>query len=119
MEYLHNRQLPILHRDIKPENLLICQDHHCKLADFGAANFLDGQRLSYSGTEEYMAPEVLEHRPHGMPYDIWCLGILSYELLTGEVPKIGQPYPDFLSRAAEDFVKKLLVVDQLKRMTLG
>lgn len=59
LEYLHNRKSPILHRDIKPENLLIGEDHHCRLADFGSANILDGQRLSYVGTEDYMAPEII------------------------------------------------------------
>ena len=77
---------------------------------------MDGQRLSYRGTEEYMAPEVLSHQPHGRPYDIWCLGMLTYELLAGEVRKAYQgepePYPDYLSRAAEDVIKKLLTVDQ-------
>ena len=66
-----------------------------------------------------MAPEVLQHQPHGKPYDIWCIGVLTYELLTGEVPKEGKPYPDFLSRAAEDLIKKILVVDQEKRMTMN
>ncbi len=50
LEYLHSRESPILHRDIKPENLLIDSEGNCKLADFGSANILDGQRRSYVGT---------------------------------------------------------------------
>jgi serine/threonine protein kinase len=56
LEYLHSRVSPILHRDIKPENLLLDSEGNCKLADFGSANMLDGQRNSYVGTLEYMAP---------------------------------------------------------------
>lgn len=59
MDYLHNRDSPILHRDIKPENLLIDSNGNCKLADFGSANLLNGQRTSYVGTDDYMAPEML------------------------------------------------------------
>ena len=51
VEHLHTRPNPIIHRDIKPQNLLICENNHCKLADFGSANFLIGERLSYKGTE--------------------------------------------------------------------
>jgi serine/threonine protein kinase len=48
------------------------------LADFGSANLLDGQRLSYVGTLGYMAPEVTECQPHGIPFDNWSLGVLIY-----------------------------------------
>lgn len=100
LEYLHNKNNPILHRDIKPQNLLIGEDHHCRLADFGSANVLEGIRTSYVGTECYMAPEVIERQPHGVPYDVWCVGILIYELLTGEVWTEKQVYPAYLSRAS-------------------
>lgn len=67
------------------------------------------------------------NEPHGMPFDIWCIGTLIYELLTGDMPikadkdKPKEPpkdYPDFISRAAEDLMKKLLQRDPEKRMTI-
>lgn len=54
IEYLHRRPTPIIHRDIKPENILISENDHCKLADFGSAGILDTVRASYAGTEKRM-----------------------------------------------------------------
>lgn len=118
LEYLHSRPCPILHRDIKPENLLIDAEGNCKLADFGSANMLDGTRNSYVGTEEYMAPEMQKCLPHGIQLDVWTLGVLIYELLTGSVPGEEEHFPSYLSRPAEDVIKKLRNKDQNQRMTL-
>jgi serine/threonine protein kinase len=64
------------------------KEGNIKLCDFGwaaEANIRES-RLSYCGTVDYMAPEMLKNEPHDYSLDIWCLGILLYELLHGHAP---------------------------------
>ena len=87
MEYLHGKG--IIHRDIKPENLLIDGKGHLKLADFGWSNYFksDAQRTTFCGTLDYLAPEMVESgHQHDHMVDIWAVGVLVYELLTGKSP---------------------------------
>ena len=77
-----------IHRDIKPENLLIDHENMLKICDFGwcvQANNSE-QRNTFCGTLEYMAPEMLQNTPHNHTLDVWCLGILLYELVHGQAP---------------------------------
>ena len=85
----------IIYRDLKPENVLVCADGHIKLCDFGlAAVGLTASPTHASstgkavlvGTTEYMAPEVLRRVTCGQAVDIWALGVLLYEMVTGEAP---------------------------------
>lgn len=81
----------IIYRDIKLENILLDEDGHIILTDFGLSReFLpteSGERRAYSfcGTIEYMAPEVVKggNTGHDIAVDWWSLGVLTYELLTG------------------------------------
>ena len=85
----------IVHRDIKPENVLMDTRGRVKIADFGIAKILGGQAGDFSitgnhevmGTPHYMAPEQVE-RPSEVDHraDIYSLGVVFYELLTGELP---------------------------------
>lgn len=87
VKYLHD--LGIIHRDIKPENLLLDERFELKLCDFGWAARLEAEsdlRSSICGTYEYMSPEVLGLVPHGKKTDIWCLGILLFEMMFGSPP---------------------------------
>jgi serine/threonine protein kinase len=85
IQYLHHRN--IIHRDLKPENLLFDDNFTVKLCDFGWSCEVekDEVRTSVCGTYEYMSPEVVFERRHDFKVDIWCLGILLYEFLTGRV----------------------------------
>lgn len=91
-QYLHSMDPPIIHRDIKPENILLDSNNSVKLADFGWSNFFneDRRRLTYCGTPEYLAPEMIKQCGHDKSLDIWNLGVLMFELLTGSPPFEGQ-----------------------------
>lgn len=83
--YLHSRNPIIIHRDIKPENQQIAGDT-LKVADFGWSNIKDQKRVTYCGTPDYLAPEMIQESGHTEKQDVWTLGILMYELLAGKAP---------------------------------
>ena len=85
----------ILHRDVKPENVLIEATGNIKLLDFGLASQIRSTVMKLSrtvdanamaGTRPYMSPEQFKSKPAGPPSDIWALGIVFYEMITGELP---------------------------------
>ena len=96
LEYLH--QQSVIHRDLKPENVLIAADGHIKVTDFGAAKRVEGRTMSFCGTAEYLAPEVIMRKGHGKAVDWWTVGILLYELLVGKSPfQAAAPYAIYTS----------------------
>lgn len=86
IKYLHDQR--IIHRDIKPENLLLDEAFDVKVCDFGWSCYLDENsvRSTICGTYEYMPPEIVNEQYHTSKVDIWCLGILLYEMLHGKAP---------------------------------
>jgi predicted Ser/Thr protein kinase len=100
LQYAH--EAGIVHRDIKPENVLLDRRGRVKIADFGIAKILTGKQTDYTltgpmqvvGTWHYMAPEQLEN-PLGLDHraDIYSLGVLLYEMLTGQRPVGRFPMP--------------------------
>ncbi len=83
----------IIHRDIKPDNILVSTNGEIKVADLGVARLDDGRKLTAQGailgTMEYCSPEYLMHGSLDMRSDIYALGLLGYELITGTKPYQG------------------------------
>src|SRR5437588_8582902 len=92
LQFAHNQG--IIHRDIKPSNILMRDDHYVYLADFGLAKTLEGgstitQTGNLLGTPEYMAPELADG-PATTSSDLYALGILLYQMVTGQLPFSGE-----------------------------
>ena len=93
LQYAHDKG--VVHRDIKPENILLAKSGEVKIADFGLAKLMRRETKDYTltgegqvmGTPQYMAPEQIEH-PQEVDHraDIYSLGVVFYQMLTGELP---------------------------------
>lgn len=111
IEYMHSRG--VIHRDLKPENVLLDDNMHVKITDFGTAKLLTDPReprpppeetssseesraASFVGTAEYVSPELLTDKTAGKASDIWAYGCIIYQLLAGRPPfKAGTEYLTF------------------------
>jgi hypothetical protein len=91
----------VLHLDLKPENVLVTRDGLVKVADFGVASLTNaaGQAISAGGTLGYMPPEQLRGEKVDARSDVWALGALAYEALTGAVPFASDTIEGALYRA--------------------
>ena len=135
LEYIHS--LGIVHRDLKPENLLLTHDHILKIIDFGLSNYFQKDQLELletpCGSPCYASPEMLSGQSYnGFKIDIWASGIILFAMLCGFLPfdhkdndklflKILEckiQYPKNLSKMAKDLLKKILVPDPNKRITI-
>ncbi len=96
LDYMHKHG--IVHRDLKPENVMVDAQDHVKLIDFGIAMKQDARRLTFvnlsatMGTPDYISPEQVKGQRGDQRSDIYALGIMLYEMLTGRVPFV-EPNP--------------------------
>jgi serine/threonine-protein kinase len=92
LDHAHRRGL--VHRDVKPENVLVTTEGVVKVADFGLARaYADGRQTqagTVTGTVQYLAPEQIRGEPADPRSDLYSLGIVSFELLTGRLPFTGE-----------------------------
>ena len=138
LNYCHMRK--VCHRDLKLENFIFenaSPDSEIKLIDFGLSKvYMDGMVMhNVLGTSYYVAPEVLAGS-YGIECDLWGLGVLAFMLLSGQAPFSGATDADIMklvrigkysfspsglwrgvSKPAQDFIKKLLVINPKDRMT--
>ena len=132
--YLHNMKPIIIHRDIKPENVLLAENLVAKLTDFGWSNYMqeDEKRKTVCGTPIYLSPEIIKEEGHDEKVDIWCIGVLLFELMTGSVPFQGNDldtlkenilhlkitWPKDINIEAKNLIKKILKSDPAARISL-
>ncbi|XP_045303899.1 death-associated protein kinase 2 isoform X4 [Leopardus geoffroyi] len=140
VNYLHAKK--IAHFDLKPENIMLLDKNipipHIKLIDFGLAHEIeDGVEFkNIFGTPEFVAPEIVNYEPLGLEADMWSIGVITYILLSGASPFLGDTKQETLanitavsydfdeeffsqtSELAKDFIRKLLVKETRKRLTI-
>jgi serine/threonine protein kinase len=133
VQYLHTREPAIIHRDIKPENIFLDRDGCVKLGDFGWSSLNDNVRSTYCGTLDYLAPEMIHRTGHDTRLDLWNLGVLLFELLTGRAPfesktqeelfdkiqKVKVGFPKNFPSSAKDLVKSLLKTNPQDRISIA
>jgi serine/threonine protein kinase len=119
----------LVHRDVKPQNVLITPDGDAKVTDFGIARSLDvehgvTQTGTVLGTSNYLSPEQASGKVTTASTDVYSLGVVVYELLTGEVPfpgenfvavamkHINEPSPDLLERRPDAPLRLAAAVDR-------
>ncbi|MCU0497845.1 MAG: DUF2791 family P-loop domain-containing protein [Anaerolineae bacterium] len=102
LDYLHRRG--ILHRDLKPDNVLLMPNGTIKLLDFGLAlDLIRGKSREIGGTLHYMAPEIFEEAPSSVGSDLWAIGVMLCEVLTGHHPfTISDSVMDFIFSVMRD-----------------
>ena len=130
-KFLH--KFNIIHRDLKPANILLTNNRtKIKIIDFGLSKFDGSMTNTFCGSPYYMAPEVLSQVPYNSKIDIWALGAILYEMLSGnrtfgtlnsvsELVKMIEarniaPIKQKMTKKCKDLIDRLLEIDVKKRI---
>ena len=148
IDYMHSKG--VIHRDLKPENVLLDDKMRVKIADFGTAKLLDlsngsstqvdetegledpERAKSFVGTAEYVSPELLTEKSTCKASDLWALGCILFQLLSGKPPfkasneyqtfqkivHLEYTFPPSFPPAAQDLISRLLVLDPRQRLSV-
>lgn len=158
LEQMHRKG--VIHRDLKPENILLDENMHTLIADFGSAkvvahgevglcnadvrpcdrpavvpqeeenNMARRRRNSFVGTAQYVSPEILNGKPTSRATDLWALGCIMYQMISGLPPfraateylifqkvlKVDMTFPEGFDTTAADLVNKLIRLDPSQRL---
>ena len=132
--FLHNNG--IIYRDLKLDNVMLDQDGHIKIADFGMCKegILEGATTrTFCGTPDYIAPEIIKRKNYDKSVDWWAFGVLIYEMITGLPPFYGESenqlftniverkahYDQTMSKEAKAICKGLLNKEPTERLGCG
>lgn len=134
LEYMHGKD--VIHRDLKPENLLLDGQFRIKITDFGTGKILENgaeRGNTFVGTAQYVAPELLESNETSKSSDLWALGCIIYQMISGrfafqglseyltwqKIKSLDYTFPDGFDEDAMDLVRRLLVRDPTQRLGAG
>jgi 3-phosphoinositide dependent protein kinase-1 len=134
LEYMHGKD--VIHRDLKPENLLLDDHFRIKITDFGTGKILENgaeKANTFVGTAQYVAPELLESNETSKSSDLWALGCIIYQMISGrfafqglseyltwqKIKSLDYTFPDGFDEDAKDLVRRLFVRDPTQRLGAG
>lgn len=145
LEYMKSKH--IIHRDLKPENILFDRNWHIMVTDFGSSKILGEEEVpdkpngsysrrrknSFVGTAQYVSPEILHGAKPTYSADLWALGCIIYQMMTGQTPfkaaseylifqkitNLDYQFPEGFDETARDLVEKLLVIIPEDRIGSG